>query len=224
MEGLNMKEISLVKSDKVRSVAVAGVFSALTVLLAVIPFLGYIRISPLISFTILHVPVILAAVFGGPVSGMIVGLVFGITSLINATINPPTWLTPFLLDPRCSVLARIMIGLVAGLVFKVLCIPRVVPRAAAAAVTGFVGSLSNTVGLFTTMYVFHGQEALAVIMEKTGDTGKSYVGLLAALLGIGPVVEAVGAAVLCALVVGAVSVGSYARRRGSKLSKELPSD
>ena len=69
-------------SDKNRKIAITGAFSALVVVMY-ITGLGYIRINPQISYTILQVPVILATILGGLIPGLITGFVFGMTSLIS---------------------------------------------------------------------------------------------------------------------------------------------
>ena len=217
-----MKELTNVRKPITYTLAIAGVMSALTILLSLIPLIGYIRITPFVSFTTLHIPVILAGIFGGPIAGMIVGCVFGINSLINAaTTSAPTWLTPFLIDPRCSVLPRILIGLVAGLIYKGMGKIKFLPKTINAACSGLFGTFTNTAGLFTALYIFKGKQIVDVLVSKVGESanGKSYVGIIAALLGFGPLVEAIGAAVICVIIVGTVGIGSYAKKHNSKLSR-----
>ena len=93
-----------------------------------------------VSLTIMHIPVVIAAVIVGPVSGIIVGLIFGVFSMIQAAIAPtgPTdvWFT----NPLLAVLPRLFIGPCAWLVertFKRW-------RTAALSLAGAVGSLINT--------------------------------------------------------------------------------
>lgn len=65
----------------------AALFSALIILLAFTPFLGYIPLG-FTRATIIHIPVIIGSILLGPKQGAVLGLVFGLTSLVNNTVNP----------------------------------------------------------------------------------------------------------------------------------------
>ena len=69
---------SVQKRLNVRKMAVIGVLSAISVMMSMIPFIGYIPIGP-IKATIMHIPVIIGAIVEGPVVGAIIGLIFGLT-------------------------------------------------------------------------------------------------------------------------------------------------
>lgn len=92
-----------------------GVFGALTIALSFTP-LGLIPLG-IINATTLHIPVIIAAVIGGPFIGSMVGLIFGLSSMLRA-IMAPTVMTPFLLNPLISILPRVLIGVVAGYSYR----------------------------------------------------------------------------------------------------------
>ncbi len=96
----------------------------LIALLAVLTFtpLGFIMVPP-VSITLMHIPVIIGAVMMGPVEGGILGLAFGIFSMIKAStaaVSPVDMaFSPFLSDnPVASVvlciLPRILLGVIAG--------------------------------------------------------------------------------------------------------------
>lgn len=98
--------------QQTRDIAIAGVLSAVAILLAVtrlgfIPFLGGTAI------TIMHVPVIIGAVVAGPLVGTMVGLIFGISSMILASVAPTGPGDVFFTDPWVSVAPRLFIGVVA---------------------------------------------------------------------------------------------------------------
>ena len=92
-----------------------GVFGAITITLSLTP-LGLIPLG-IINATTLHIPVIIAAVIGGPFIGAMVGLIFGLSSLFRA-IMVPTVMSPFLINPLISILPRILIGVVAGYSYR----------------------------------------------------------------------------------------------------------
>ena len=74
----------------------AALFSALIILLAFTPFLGYIPLG-FTRATIIHIPVIIGSILLGPKQGAVLGLVFGLTSLVNNTVNPTA--TSFVFSP-----------------------------------------------------------------------------------------------------------------------------
>ena len=126
--------------NNTRNLVITALMAAITLLLGWTHW-GFIPWFGGVSLTIMHVPVIIAAIIVGPVSGLIVGLIFGAFSMIMAGVAPsgPTdvWFT----NPMLSVLPRLFIGPLAWLAGKAL---KRWP-AAALAVAGAVGSLTNTV-------------------------------------------------------------------------------
>ncbi|MBQ2576189.1 MAG: ECF transporter S component, partial [Lachnospiraceae bacterium] len=99
------------KEKKTTSAMVlTGLFTAIIIIMSVTP-LGYIPLG-VINATIIHIPVILGALYCGPKRGAFLGFVFGMTSFIKNTVAPAT-LSAFVFSP---VLAASQFG-VAG-VFK----------------------------------------------------------------------------------------------------------
>ena len=117
-------------------IAIAGVLAAITIVLGVVPFIGFIPLPNAIgSATTEHIPTILGGVIAGPIVGIISGLIFGVLSLLRAT-------NPFFKDPTVAILPRLFIGLTAWATFAAL---RRINRDLAAAAAGFVGSATNTI-------------------------------------------------------------------------------
>lgn len=96
------------KKITTRQIAVISILGALCVVMGFTP-IGYIPIGPT-KATIIHIPVIIAAIMEGPVAGAIVGLIFGISSILNA-IFFPTPVAYVFLNPLVSVVPRILIGI-----------------------------------------------------------------------------------------------------------------
>lgn len=76
------------KNEKTYELVLTALFTAIIVIMAFTP-LGYIPLV-VINATIIHIPVILGALFLGPKKGAFLGFVFGLTSFINNTIKPAT--------------------------------------------------------------------------------------------------------------------------------------
>jgi uncharacterized membrane protein len=127
-------------NDRIRKIVVTGVLGAISIFLGITHW-GFIPWFSGASLTIMHVPVIIGAVLEGPVVGTLIGLIFGVFSLIQAAIAPsgPTdvWFT----NPLLSVLPRLFIGIISWLIWKSL---KKIPAVGLIA-SGIAGSLTNTV-------------------------------------------------------------------------------
>lgn len=138
---------------KVGQMVRMAVLVAIIFLLAFTP-LGYLVIGPIAATTI-QMPVIIGAVLMGPVAGAVLGAFFGLSAIVKVITMPGADLfattilqyNPFLYCVIAMV-PRILMGLLAGLTAKGL---KKVPAlkgnrcVIAYGVTGFVGSMLNTV-------------------------------------------------------------------------------
>lgn len=84
----NNRRISTMKNEKTYELVLTALFTAIIVIMAFTP-LGYIPLV-VINATIIHIPVILGALFLGPKKGAFLGFVFGLTSFINNTFKAAT--------------------------------------------------------------------------------------------------------------------------------------
>lgn len=92
------------KNEKTYEFVLLALFTAITIIMAVTP-LGYIPLV-VINATIIHIPVILGALFLGPKKGAFLGFIFGLTSFLNNTFKAAT-ASAFVFSP---VLAANVIG------------------------------------------------------------------------------------------------------------------
>ena len=121
-------------NTRTRKIVIAGVLTAISSLLGITQ-LGFIPVpTPAGSATIMHIPAILAGILEGPIVGGIVGLAFGVFSMISPAVPVK--------DPLVIVLPRIFIGITAWLVYMPL---RRVNEVLALVVSAIVGTLTNTV-------------------------------------------------------------------------------
>ena len=86
-------------NTQVKGMVQVALFAALIIIMAFTPFLGYIPLG-FTRATIIHIPVIIGAIVLGARKGAILGFVFGLTSLINNTMNPTA--TSFVFSPFYS--------------------------------------------------------------------------------------------------------------------------
>jgi len=102
---------------KTRDVALSGVLGAVCIVLAVTR-LGFIPFFAGVSITVMHVPVIIGAIVGGPIVGTLTGLIFGVSSLILASVAPTGPGDVFFTDPWVSVAPRLVLGVIAWAVYR----------------------------------------------------------------------------------------------------------
>lgn len=198
------------KSSRLRKIIIAGALGALSVVMAVSP-IGYLPWFGGVSITIMHIPVILAGILEGPIAGGIVGLVFGVTSLIKAAVAPIGPLDPLFTNPFVSVLPRLFIGLIAWLVYQLF---RGKLKFIAAALAGAIGGFANTVLVLSALGFFEGK-TLARILEIDIKLVFSVLSGIAVSNGL---LEAAIAAVLTGAIIS-VWTGIGASRK-AKLAKE----
>lgn len=101
-----------------KQITLNAVLIALIAVFTFVPNIGYITLGP-ISFTDIHVFVLIGALLGGWQTGAITGLAFGFMSLFKALSFPST--VDFLfVNPFISVLPRFLFGLISGLLYDFL--------------------------------------------------------------------------------------------------------
>lgn len=128
-------------STTTRKIVIAGVMGAISIFLGA-THLGFIPWLAGAALTIMHVPVIIGAVLEGPLVGLVIGLIFGAFSLLQAAIAPTGPADVWFTNPLVSIVPRLFIGPVAWLVYKVL---RRASETAGLIVAGVAGSLTNTI-------------------------------------------------------------------------------
>lgn len=188
-----------------KSVTQLALFIALILVMAFVPFVGYIPLG-FMNATIIHVPVIIGSLILGPKKGAVLGLVFGLTSLWTNTFNPNA--TSFVFSPFCSVgepnfwslviclVPRILIGVTPYYTARLL---SELPETLRLAIAGVVGSLTNTLLVMNGIYLFFGAEYAAA----KGVFENIYNWILGIIASVG-IPEAIVAAILTAAVTKAL--------------------
>ncbi len=195
--------------SRTRKLVLTAALSALIIVLGITK-LGLIPLGPAASITILHVPIILAACLCGLPSALFTGAVFGIMSLVQAAMSPSGVLDPLFVNPLCSVLPRMLTGLVAwALWFAFNKLPKL-PKTVSAGITAFLSTVCHTLLVIGCLYIFQG----AATREGMGGMGYfAVIGVLAPQAAL----EALAATIICV----AVYVGLFvSNKRKSKLSQE----
>ena len=145
------------KSNLNFKIAITGIFSALAVIFTVTP-IGYITIG-VVGLTIVHIPVILAAILGGPVAGICTGFIFGLTSLIKAGVVPQG-LNPLFFNPLISVFPRVLFPLAVYGIFKLFDLIPKMPKFISASIAAAAGTFVHTFLVILMLVVVHSEEVL----------------------------------------------------------------
>ena len=173
------------KSKKTQYMTSMALFLAIEIILVVTP-LGYIPIGPL-NATTMHIPVIIAGIVLGKKAGAELGFVFGLTSLIKATIQPG--ITSFCFSPFVTIgtmsgnykslliafVPRILLGYLAGFVFEI--IKKNNRENLGVVVGALTGAITNTVLVLSGIYIFFGEAYASAV-------GVQYSTLVTVLLGV----------------------------------------
>ena len=148
------------RRQQIRRNTIRSIFIAIIILQDFVPFLGNIPLGPL-SITTMHVTVIVAAVVLGPVDGAIIGGTWGLLTWVRAFVAPSSPIAPLVMvNPLVSVVPRILIGVVAGYLYR--WISRWTQRKKLAmTIAGIAGSLTNTVLVLGFIYLFYRTPAVA---------------------------------------------------------------
>ena len=192
------------KTNTLNTVQLA-LFSALILLMAFTPFIGYIPLG-FTRATIIHIPVIVGSIMLGPIRGGFLGFLFGLTSLVNNTINPTV--TSFAFTPFYNLgevsgnffsllicfVPRILVGIVPHYVYRAL--KKRMSQAPSLVIAGLTGSLTNTLLVMHMILLFFGKQYAAA-------NQKAYEGIymfILSIIGINGVPEAIVAAFLTLVI------------------------
>ena len=201
------------KKDTRWSVTVA-LMMAIVILLANTP-LGMIQL-PIVKATTVHIPVIIGSIVLGPLAGGILGATFGICSLISNTMAPTLLsfaFSPFLSTTGfvgvvkaiwVSVGCRTAMGIASGWLWVLLKKLKVNSNIALL-ITGFIGSMFNTIFVMGSIYfLFAAQYAQAKEVAIT-----AVFGLVMGTVMASGIPEAIAAAILV-IALGKVLIKIYA--------------
>jgi uncharacterized membrane protein len=183
--------------ERTRKIVITGVLSAISIFLG-ITRLGFIPWITGASLTIMHVPVIIGAVLEGPVVGLVIGLIFGVFSLIQAAVAPTGPTDVLFTNPLISVLPRLFIGPISWLIYNFLKrwqVPALI-------IAGVVGSLTNTI----------------LVLGLIGVLDAAFWPVIPPIILGNGLPEAIASAIL---VLSVVSIWKQIERRGQKEGSSL---
>jgi uncharacterized membrane protein len=165
------------QKNKTYRIAILGILSAFIIIQTFVPFLGNIPIPPL-NPTIIHITVIVAAFVLSTKDGMLIGLVWGLARMVKAYTLPASPLDLLLwTNPIIAVVPRVMVGLVAGLVFHAFLKRKQEKRGMV--IAAVLGSLTNTVLVLGFIALFYGNEYATALNVDPSNLLKVLAGIVA---------------------------------------------
>lgn len=185
------------RNQKTKNMALFAMFLAIELVLLMTP-LGYIR-TPFLSITLMHIPVIAAGILMGPSYGAALGLVFGLTSVWNATTAPSA--ASFVFSPFVTIggisgnwtslvialVPRILLGYLAGLFFRLF--NKKLNRPLAALCAGVLATFCHTLMVLGLIYLLWGPQ-YAQAIGQSPDTLLMYLSLVIVTNGLGEMAAA----------------------------------
>lgn len=194
-EELHMKH----KQFDTQQMVTTAMLCAILLIMSFTP-LGYLNIGPLaISFNM--IPVAIGAIALGPIGGMILGGMFGLTSFLQCLGIGGTSAMGVILFEINPILAfvqrflpRLLAGFISGLVFQG--VKKISNTSIACYATGFTAALMNTVLFMTTLVLLFGNTEY--MQNLIG--GRNVIAFICAFVGINAVVEMLAASVIVGVV------------------------
>lgn len=202
---MNQSNSTTVRTNgTVRNMAALALLIAVLIVMSYTP-LGYLQIGP-IQMSLLTIPVAIGAVVMGPKEGAILGLVFGITSLLSAMSGKsPLGAAMFGINPAATfvvcVVARILMGFCTGLIFQGLKKAMPAKEKINCALSGLLAAVLNTVFFMGSLVLFFYQTEYIQNLVTTLHVSNPFA-FVAVVVGLQGVCEAL----LCCVVTCAVSV------------------
>lgn len=104
-----LKGVKYMNNQKTKSIVYNALLIAIVVILAVVPNLGFIQVGGM-AITIVHIPVIIAAILFGYKSALLMGFAFGISSLLVAATRGAAFDILYV-NPLVSVVPRVLFAI-----------------------------------------------------------------------------------------------------------------
>jgi uncharacterized membrane protein len=189
------------KLSATQDMAIDAIFIALILIMSFVPNMGYITVAPGVSLTLIHIPVLIGAYLRGTKKATLYGLVFGISSWLEALIIG-TGFNLFFIYPWTAIPCRVVFGFLAGLFFS---FGRKFSQRGAKslylALVSLVLTWIHTGLVFFNLWIFYHQEIAALFASNAPvAAGVSWTFLGVILLG------ALGESLLAFVLVPSVSL------------------
>ena len=186
--------------DSIRKLTVISILSAITAIMVFTP-LGMIPIFGVISATTCLLPCLIGLLIEGPMTGGILGLVFGLLSMLKAYISPMLTMDPMFQNPLVSVLPRVIVPLAAWQVYRLMAsnaLSRTSDKYIGYTLASIAGSVLHTLLVLLMVALFNG----SIIKESSADVPANLANnAYTILLWLVAIPSGIPEAILCAIAV-----------------------
>lgn len=190
------------KTERFFKLALTGIMSGIIVVMTIVPFTGYIQYLPMgIEITTLHLPVIIGSIVLGVKGSIVLGGVWGLTCIFRALTNP-MWVEMGFANPLISLVPRIMVGVVAAVVFYMIS-KRTNKNTIAAIVAALCGTLTNTILVLGGLSLFGGMQGTTL--------AEYFTTIIKTVIGINGTIELGIAVILTPIIYNALRRSKYVR-------------
>lgn len=193
------------KRQRTFQMVLSAMFIAMIILQSFVPFLGNIPLVAL-NITIIHITVIVGGIVLGPQAGFLLGFTWGVCSLILAYTSANILSFMIFTNPLISILPRLLMGGLVALFYhkttKLIASDRL-----RMAVSGFLGSIMNTVFVLSSIYLLMGNQ----YAELKGKTVAELPLFLMGVVTTNGVPEALAATVVTPII-ASILVKIYKKR------------
>lgn len=188
------------ENNRTRVLVYNALLIAIVIVLATVPNIGFIQIGT-VAITIIHIPVIIAAILFGYKSALLIGLAFGVSSMLVAMSRGAVGDILFI-NPMVSVVPRIIFALLTSLFYNLLGVIK--NDSVRIGATAFVSSLAHSVMVFFAMYLSITMGFAPAFNEWITGGFSGFVILIVASLGVQTIGEALLATIVSIPVVKAL--------------------
>lgn len=190
------------KNNELLKLTLTAAFIAIIAVMCFTP-LGYLKVG-IVEITLLAIPVAAGGILLGKVGGFVLGLAFGISSLIQCFGMSAFGATLLSINPVFTalvcILPRVAVGFFSAWIFELLSKTKL-NVSISSAISFLSASLINTVGFVGLLVILFGKtDYVASLMEALSATNLFVFGILFA--GINSLVEAAACTVSGALLGG----------------------
>lgn len=182
--------------SRIKFMTETAILIAITLIMGLTP-LGTLR-TPVLSVSLVTIPVAIAAMLIGPLGAFTCAAVFGLTSFVNAITGASGLLSAlFQVNPFgvfvTAIVARMLMGIFTGLIFKGL--HKITNKPVTYYLTGLTAPLLNTLFFMSSLMIFfYHSDYMQGMAEKLGAVNP--MGLVAAMVGTQGLIEAAAGCIL----------------------------
>jgi uncharacterized membrane protein len=182
------------RNKKTIEMVYLALFLTIILVMSQVPWLGFIPLG-FTTATIIHIPVIIAAIYFGKKMGTLTGLFFGLSSFATAYIRPTGVFDLFFQNPIVSVLPRIAFAFLTVYFYQLL--KGIDNSKIRVTLTALISSFAHSILTIGTLVLVYFNKTKSFI-NADGETETMTITL--SLIGVALLISVIAEAVVSALI------------------------